>query len=233
MNELVEIVGLTKAYDKRNVAVNNLTLTLPKGKIIGLLGPNGSGKTTLIKMLNGLLKPTQGSIKINGEYVGTATKSKVAYLPDRTYLAGHQKIKDILDFFCEFYADFSREKAMEMLRSLNIDASVKMKTLSKGTKEKVQLILVMSRNADLYVLDEPIAGVDPAARDYILRTIINNYNPEATVLISTHLIGDIEQVLDEVIFMKYGYLALYTSVDNIREQHGKSVDAYFREVFSC
>ena len=233
MNELVEIVGLTKAYDKRNVAVNNLTLTLPKGKIIGLLGPNGSGKTTLIKMLNGLLKPTQGSIKINGEYVGIGSKARVAYLPDRTYLAGYQKISDILDFFCDFYADFSREKATEMLRSLNIDPSVKMKTLSKGTKEKVQLILVMSRNADLYILDEPIAGVDPAARDYILRTIINNYNPEATVLISTHLIGDIEQVLDEVIFMRYGYLVLYTSVDNVREQHGKSVDAYFREVFSC
>lgn len=233
MNELVEIVGLTKTYDKRNVAVNNLTLTLPKGKIIGLLGPNGSGKTTLIKMLTGLLKPTQGSIKIAGEYVGTATKAKIAYLPDRTYLNGQQKISDVIDFFCDFYADFSREKATEMLRSLNIDPSVKMKTLSKGTKEKVQLILVMSRNAELYILDEPIAGVDPAARDYILKTIINNYNPEATVLISTHLIGDIEQVLDEVIFMKYGYLALYTSVDNIREEHGKSVDAYFREVFAC
>ena len=233
MNELVEIVGLTKTYDKRNVAVNNLTLTLPRGKIIGLLGPNGSGKTTLIKMMTGLLKPTQGSIKIAGEYVGTVSKAKVAYLPDRTYLNGQQKISDVIDYFCDFYADFSREKATEMLRSLNIDPSVKMKTLSKGTKEKVQLILVMSRNAELYILDEPIAGVDPAARDYILKTIINNYNPEATVLISTHLIGDIEQVLDEVIFMKYGYLALYTSVDNIREAHGKSVDAYFREVFAC
>ena len=233
MNELVELVGVTKAYDARNVAVNNVTLTLPKGKIIGLLGPNGSGKTTLIKMLNGLLTPTQGSIKINGHYVGVETKAKVAYLPDRTYLAGNQKIADILDYFSDFYADFSRERATEMLQSLNIDPSCKMKTLSKGTKEKVQLILVMSRQADLYILDEPIAGVDPAARDYILRTIINNYNPEASVLISTHLIGDIEQVLDEVIFMKYGHLALYTSVDNIREQHGKSVDAYFREVFAC
>ena len=233
MNELVELVGVTKAYDARNVAVNNVTLTLPKGKIIGLLGPNGSGKTTLIKMLNGLLTPTQGSIKINGHYVGVETKAQVAYLPDRTYLAGNQKIADILDFFSDFYADFSRERAQEMLQSLNIDPTCKMKTLSKGTKEKVQLILVMSRQAELYILDEPIAGVDPAARDYILRTIINNYNPEASVLISTHLIGDIEQVLDEVIFMKYGHLALYTSVDNIREQHGKSVDAYFREVFAC
>ena len=233
MNELVELVGVTKAYDARNVAVNNVTLTLPKGKIIGLLGPNGSGKTTLIKMLNGLLTPTQGSIKINGHYVGVETKAQVAYLPDRTYLAGNQRIADILDYFSDFYTDFSRERATEMLQSLNIDPSCKMKTLSKGTKEKVQLILVMSRQANLYILDEPIAGVDPAARDYILRTIINNYNPEASVLISTHLIGDIEQVLDEVIFMKYGHLALYTSVDNIREQHGKSVDAYFREVFAC
>jgi len=233
MNELIEIVGLTKAYDKRNIAVNNITLTLPRGKIIGLLGPNGSGKTTLIKMLNGLLTPTQGSIKIGGHYVGVDSKARVAYLPDRTYLAGGQKISGILDYFCDFYMDFSREKAEEMLKSLNIDPSVKLNTLSKGNKEKVQLILVMSRNADLYILDEPIAGVDPAARDYILRTIISNYNPEATLLISTHLIGDIEQVLDEVIFMRYGHLVLYTSVDNIREQHGKSVDAYFREVFAC
>lgn len=233
MNELVEIVGLTKAYDVKHVAVNNITLTLPKGKIIGLLGPNGSGKTTLIKMLNGLLTPTQGSIMINGQYVGVDSKAQVAYLPDRTYLSGNKKISEILDYFVDFYADFSREKAEEMLRSLNIDPSTKLKTLSKGNKEKVQLILVMSRNASLYVLDEPIAGVDPAARDYILRTIINNYNPDATVIISTYLIGDIEQVLDEVIFMRYGHLVLYTSVDNIREQHGKSVDAYFREVFAC
>jgi len=233
MEDLVEIVGLTKAYDSKNVAVNNITLTLPKGKIIGLLGPNGSGKTTLIKMLNGLLTPTQGSIRINGNEIGVETKAHVAYLPDRTYLSGRQKISQILDYFCDFYKDFSREKAMAMLESLNIDPDTMLKTLSKGNKEKVQLILVMSRNADLYVLDEPIAGVDPAARDYILRTIINNYSPDATVIISTHLIGDIEQVLDEVIFMRYGHLVLYTSVDNIREQHGKSVDAYFREVFAC
>lgn len=193
MNELVEIVGLTKSYDARNVAVNNITITLPKGKIVGLLGPNGSGKTTLIKMMNGLLTPSQGSIRINGHPVGVETKAHVAYLPDRTYLSGGKRISQILDFFCDFYADFSKEKALEMLSSLNIDPTVRLKTLSKGNKEKVQLILVMSRQADLYVLDEPIAGVDPAARDYILRTIINNYNPNATVIISTHLIGDIEQ----------------------------------------
>ena len=229
MNNLVEIVNLTKKYGA-NVAVNNLTVSLPKGKIIGLLGPNGSGKTTLIKMLNGLLTPTEGTIMIDGNYVGPATKSKVAYLPDRTYLTMNQTIREILDFFQDFYTDFSRERAEEMLKSLGIDPAVKMRTLSKGTKEKVQ---VMSRNASLYILDEPIAGVDPAARDYILRTIINNYNPEATVLISTHLIEDVEQVLDEVIFMRYGQLVLYTSVDNIREEKGKSVDAYFREVFAC
>lgn len=232
MNNLVEIVNLTKKYGA-NVAVNNLTVRLPKGKIIGLLGPNGSGKTTLIKMLNGLLTPTEGMIMIDGNYVGPATKSKVAYLPDRTYLTMNQTIREILDYFQDFYQDFSRERAEEMLKSLGIDPAVKMRTLSKGTREKVQLILVMSRNASLYILDEPIAGVDPAARDYILRTIINNYNPEATVLISTHLIEDVEQVLDEVIFMRYGQLVLYTSVDNIREEKGKSVDAYFREVFAC
>ena len=233
MSELIEIRGLTKAYDRQHIAVNNINLTLPRGKIIGLLGPNGSGKTTLIKMLNGLLTPTQGSILINGQPVGVETKAHVAYLPDRTYLAGNQKIVNILDYFCDFYADFSRERAIGMLQGLGIDPAARMNTLSKGTKEKVQLILVMSRNADLFLLDEPIAGVDPAARDYILRTIINNYNPGATVLISTHLIGDVEQALDEVIFMRYGHLVLYTSVDNIREQHGKSVDAYFREVFAC
>lgn len=233
MEGLIEIVGVTKAYDPQHIAVNNVSLTLPRGKIIGLLGPNGSGKTTLIKMLNGLLTPTSGSIRICGREVGVETKAHVSYLPDRTYLSGNQKITDVLDYFCDFYADFSRARAMEMLERLGVDPGARMHTLSKGTKEKVQLILVMSRNADLYVLDEPIAGVDPAARDYILRTILNNCAPNATVLISTHLIGDIEQVLDEVIFMRWGHLVLYNSASNIREQHGKSVDAYFREVFAC
>lgn len=230
---LVEFHNVTKSYDMQRAAVDNVNLILPRGKIIGLLGPNGSGKTTLIKMLNGLLTPTAGTILINGKPVGPESKARVAYLPDRTYLTGTRTIKQILDYFCDFYEDFSREKAMGMLENLNIEPSARMNSLSKGTKEKVQLILVMSRNADLYILDEPIAGVDPAARDYILRTIINNYNPDATVLISTHLISDIEQVLDEVVFMRYGKLVLYTSVDNIREEKGKSVDAYFREVFAC
>jgi ABC-2 type transport system ATP-binding protein len=233
MSNLVEFTEVTKFYDSQRAAVDNVTLSLPKGRIIGLLGPNGSGKTTLIKMMNGLLTPTSGSIRINGMPVGPATKASVAYLPDRTYLTGTKSVNQILDYFTDFYADFSREKAVGMLENLHIDSSARMNSLSKGTREKVQLILVMSRKADLYLLDEPIAGVDPAARDYILRTIINNYNPEATVLISTHLISDIEQVLDEVIFMRYGKLVLYTSVDNIREEKGKSVDAYFREVFAC
>lgn len=233
MDNLVECAGVSKTYDSRSFAVSNVTLTLPKGRIIGLLGPNGSGKTTLIKMMNGLLTPTSGTIRINGCPVGPETKARVAYLPDRTYLKGSRNIGQIMDYFADFYVDFSREKALEMLKSLRIDPSARLNSLSKGTKEKVQLMLVMSRNADLYILDEPIAGVDPAARDYILRTIINNYNPEATVIISTHLISDIEQVLDEVVFMRYGKLVLYTSVDNIREEKGKSVDAYFREVFAC
>ena len=233
MSNLVELIGVTKSYDMHKAAVDDISLTLPKGKIIGLLGPNGSGKTTLIKMLNGLLVPTAGTIRINGYPVGPETKARVAYLPDKNYLTGNKTVEQILDYFVDFYEDFSREKALGMLQSLGIDASARMNTLSKGTKEKVQLILVMSRNADLYILDEPIAGVDPAARDYILRTIINNYNPESTVIISTHLITDIEQVLDEVIFVRYGKVVLYTSVDAIREQKGKSVDAYFREVFAC
>ncbi|MCM1100189.1 MAG: ABC transporter ATP-binding protein [Clostridium sp.] len=231
--ELVECRGLFKSYDGKKHAVDNVNLTLPRGKIIGLLGPNGSGKTTLIKMMNGLLAPSAGVIRINGCPVGPATKARVAYLPDRTYLRGTKRVDRVLEYFADFYSDFSKAKAEEMLKSLHIDPKATMNSLSKGTREKVQLILVMSRNADLYVLDEPIAGVDPAARDYILRTIINNYNPAATVLISTHLISDIEPVLDEVIFMRYGKLVLYTSVDNIREEKGKSVDAYFREVFAC
>lgn len=233
MSSLVEIRELTKAYHARAVAVNNLNLNLERGKIIGLLGPNGSGKTTLIKMMNGLLTPTHGRILIGGNEPGIQTKAAVSYLPERTYLSGNMKVCELVDFFCDFYADFSKEKAYGMLSSLNIDSSAKLKTLSKGTKEKVQLILVMSRAADLYILDEPIAGVDPAARDYILKTIITNYNENATILLSTHLISDIENVLDEVIFLRYGQLLMHTSVDDIRENKGKSVDAYFREVFAC
>lgn len=233
MSALVEIRELTKAYHARAVAVNNLNLNLERGKIIGLLGPNGSGKTTLIKMMNGLLTPTHGQILINGCEPGIQTKAAVSYLPERTYLSNSMKVYELVDFFCDFYADFSKEKAYSMLSSLNIDSSARLKTLSKGTKEKVQLILVMSRSASLYCLDEPIGGVDPAARDYILETIIQNYSENAAVLISTHLISDIENVLDQVIFLSNGCVREVISVDEIRETHQKSVDAYFREVFRC
>ncbi len=214
-------------------ALDNLTLTIPRGKIIGLLGPNGSGKTTLIKLINGLLTPTTGEVLINGLKPGVESKAVISYLPERTYFEKKMKVSELLDFFQDFYADFSRERAEEMLQNLQIDSNASLKTLSKGTKEKVQLILVMSRNAQLYILDEPIAGVDPAARDYILRTILTNYNQDSTILLSTHLISDIENILDEVLFIRNGKLLLQSSVEELREQQGKSVDAYFREVFSC
>ena len=219
MNNLVEIVNLTKKYGT-NVAVKSSDRKSSQREDHWSAGTQRKWQDDPDQNTERLLTPTEGTILIDGNNVGPATKSKVAYLPDRTYLTMNQTIREILDYFQDFYADFSRERAEEMLKSLGIDPTVKMRTLSKGTKEKVQLILVMSRNASLYILDEPIAGVDPAARDYILRTIINNYNPEATVLISTHLIEDVEQVLDEVIFMRYGQLVLYTSVDNIREEKG-------------
>ena len=233
MSELVEIHNLKKSYDKRKEALHDLTLTLPRGRIIGLLGPNGSGKTTLIKLLNGLLVPDGGEILIDGEKPGPSTKAKVSYLPERTYLRNGATIRELLSYFQDFYEDFRTDRAKEMLAALRIEENARIRALSKGTREKVQLILVMSRDASLYILDEPIAGVDPAARDYILRTIITNYNENATVLISTHLITDIENILDEVVFMKEGRLLLQTSVEEIREEKGKSVDAYFREVFAC
>lgn len=233
MSELVEIHNLKKSYDKRKEALHDLTLTLPRGRIVGLLGPNGSGKTTLIKLLNGLLVPDGGEILIDGEKPGPSTKAKVSYLPERTYLKNGATIRELLSYFQDFYEDFRTDRAREMLAALRIEENARIRALSKGTREKVQLILVMSRDASLYILDEPIAGVDPAARDYILRTIITNYNENATVLISTHLITDIENILDEVVFMKEGRLLLQTSVEEIREEKGKSVDAYFREVFAC
>ena len=231
--ELVQVNNLTKVYDKKKKALNSLSLTISSGKIIGLLGPNGSGKTTLIKILNGLLCPTEGEVYINGHKPGPQTKARVSYLPERTYLSSSKKVSELITFFDDFYEDFKPERAREMLASLGIDEKAKIKTLSKGTREKVQLILVMSRDADLFILDEPIAGVDPAARDYIIKTIITNYNENATVLLSTHLITDIENILDEVIFIKDGNLVLQSTVEEIREEKGKSVDAYVREVFAC
>ncbi|MCM1135811.1 MAG: ABC transporter ATP-binding protein [Clostridium sp.] len=233
MKELVYVNNLTKVYEKKKLALEHMNLVIPRGRIIGLLGPNGSGKTTLIKLISGLLVPTEGEVLINGQRPGPESKACVSYLPERTYFQGSMRVSELIALFADFYADFRPEKAKEMLANLNINENAQLKTLSKGTKEKVQLIMVMSREAQLYILDEPIAGVDPAARDYILRTIITNYNENATVLISTHLITDIEKVLDEVIFIRDGRVVLQDTVEHIRESRGKSVDAYFREVFAC
>ncbi len=229
---LVSCRGLSKNYGSK-LALSNINLELGRGKIIGLLGPNGSGKTTLIKLLSGILTPTTGEIKISGNSIGIETKKIVSYLPERTYLNEWMNVRQMIAFFSDFYTDFNPETAYDMLEKLKINPQDKLKTMSKGTREKVQLILVMSREAELYLLDEPIGGVDPAARDYIIKTIINNYNENASVIISTHLISDIEHILDEVIFIKDSALVMHSTVDEIREQHGKSVDGVFREVFAC
>ncbi len=232
MNELMCTVNLSKSYG-RHTALYPLNLVIPRGRIIGLLGPNGSGKSTLIKLANGLLTPTLGQILIDGEAPGVSTKKKISYLPERTYLTSGRRVGELLEYFKDFYEDFDEERALSMLEALSIDCNAPMRSLSKGTKEKVQLIFVMSRNAELYILDEPIAGVDPAARDFILKTIITNYNENASVLLSTHLISDIEAILDDVILMKEGRLLLQSSVEELRARFGKSVDSYFREVFAC
>lgn len=232
MSLILECKNLTKSYGKKK-ALDNINLDISRGKIVGLLGPNGSGKSTLIKLCNELLTPTSGEILINGNNPGIETKKIVSYLPERTYLNDWMRVSEIIDFFKDFYTDFKSEKAYDMLGRLNINPTDRLKTLSKGTKEKVQLILVMSREAQLYLLDEPIGGVDPAARDYILSTIIGNYNENSTVIISTHIISDIEKVLDDVIFLKEGHVVCTKTVDEIRDESGKSVDALFREVFKC
>lgn len=232
MNELLVCQNLTKSYGPV-IALNNLNLVLGRGRIVGLLGPNGSGKTTLIKLINNLLVPSSGNLYINGYKPGVETKSVVSYLPERLYLGNWMTVQDALYFFQDFYSDFDLARALDMLQRLAITPNAKMNALSKGTKEKVQLILVMSRRAQLYCLDEPIAGVDPAARDYILSTIINNYEPNATILLSTHLINDVESILDEVIFLRQGQLILQDSVDSLRASQGKSIDTLFREVFRC
>lgn len=232
MNPILECKGLTKRYGGKT-ALDQISFSLMPGKIIGLLGPNGSGKTTLIKLLNDLLVPTEGQIFIDGLRPGVETKKFVSYLPERTYLNSWMKVCDIIDFFQDFYEDFDKARAYDMLKRLNINPSDRLRTMSKGTKEKVQLILVMSRRARLYCLDEPIAGVDPAARDYILSTIIQNYDENATIIISTHLISDVENILDDVVFIQNGHIRMVDSVENIRFNQGKSVDALFREVFKC
>lgn len=233
MKPILECKGLTKQYNNHVNALTNLNLVLERGQIIGLLGPNGSGKTTLIKLINDLLIPTEGQVLIDGMAPGVETKKIVSYLPERTYLDLSMKIKDIISYFSDFYENFVTDRAYHMMTDLEIDVNSRMRALSKGTKEKVQLALVMSRDAQLYVLDEPIGGVDPAARDYILQTILTNYNENATILISTHLITDIENILDRVLFLKQGQVVLNAAVDEIRMDQGKSVDALFREVFRC
>jgi len=229
---LLECKELLKDYGK-GAAVNRIDLKLERGKIIGLLGENGSGKTTLLKLANGLLSPTDGTILINGEKPDIESKKIVSYLPEKTYLNNWMKVKDLVGFFEDFYGNFNKEKAFAMLQSLGVSVDAKLSTLSKGNKEKVQLILVMAREAELYLLDEPIGGVDPAARDYILNTIIQNYSSNATILLSTHLIHDVERIFDEVIFLRHGRILLHESVDKIREEKGCSVDTLFREVYKC
>ena len=231
-NYLLEFSNITKKYGSK-VALDNVSFNLEPGKIIGLLGPNGSGKSTILKLVNGLLQPTDGEIKIMGNPPGIISKSIISYLPERTYLNEWMKISDLINFFADFYIDFDINKANEMVIALKLDPNHKLKTLSKGNKEKVQLILVMSRKAKLYLLDEPIGGVDPATRDFILDTIISNYLSDATLMISTHLISDIERIFDEVILINQGTIYKHDSVDNIRQQTGKSVDQLFREVFKC
>lgn len=232
MSELLKLEQVTKLYGDKQ-ALSAIDLVIPEGKIVGLLGPNGSGKSTMIKLINGLLEPTAGHITIKGNKPGIETKKVISYLPERTYLNNWMKVQDLLDFFDDFYSDFNINRAIEMLASLKIELNQKLKTMSKGTKEKVQLILVMSREADLYILDEPIGGVDPAARDYILKTIIKNYSDTSTIIIATHLIQEIENICDEVVFLSQGKIVLQGNVDEIREEKGKSIDALFREVFVC
>lgn len=233
MNELLTCEGLTKSYQKGTNALDNIELHIGFGRIVGLLGPNGSGKTTLIKLANGLLTPSEGEVLVCDMAPGKESHASVSYLPERTCIPTWMSVKQLLDFYGDFYRDFNRKAAEEMLTHLNIRLTQRIKQMSKGTREKVQLIMVMSRAAKLYLLDEPIGGVDPAARDYILNTIISNYSKDATVVISTHLIEDIEPVLDEAVFLKDGRIFAHRAVDDIRETEGKSVDAYFREVFKC
>ena len=232
MAPIVQCMGLTKTYG-RKIALNQIHLNLERSRIIGLLGPNGSGKSTLIKIINGLLQPTAGDVLINGHRPGIDTKFRISYLPERTYLNPGMKVIEVVQYFQDFYPDFRMDRAYDMLSRLQIQPNERLKNLSKGTKEKVQLILVMSRDADLYILDEPIAGVDPASRDYILHTIVSNYNRNASILLSTHLISDVENILDDVVFIKYGSIVLHAGAEQIRQNEHKSIDRFFREVFAC
>ena len=232
MNEILTCCGLAKSYGGPR-ALDGVDLHILSGRVVGLLGPNGSGKTTLLKLANGLLTPTAGEILIDGYAPGKESRAIVSYLPDADYLPDYMTLRDLTRMFADFYADFDRDKAMEMFASLNLDPKQHLKSLSKGNREKTQLVLTMCRRARLYLLDEPIGGVDPAARDYILHTILSNYSQDSTVILSTHLIADVESILDEVIFLKQGKLLVHANADELREREGKSVDALFREVFKC
>jgi len=231
---IIECIGLCKSYNKYNYVLKDLNVNLPAGKIIGLLGPNGCGKSTLMKLICGILVPNSGTIKICGEERSEKSNALISYLPERTYFNSGMKVEQLIAYFSDFFSDFDANAARAMLADLGIATDVKLKTLSKGTKEKVQLVMVMSRRAKLYLLDEPIAGVDPAAREYILRTIITNYNPEASILITTHLLHDIEPIIDEFAFMGFGGKILMSGVaDEVRETTGKTLDELFKEVFRC
>lgn len=231
---ILECKNLTKSYTKQFAVLKDFNLVIPAGRIVGLLGPNGCGKSTLIKLIAGLLQPNSGEIYVGGYPVGEQSKSLISYLPERTYFNSSMKIDDLVNYFDEFYSDFVAERAYQLLKDLGIDSKARLRTLSKGTKEKVQLILVMSRDAKLYLLDEPIAGVDPAAREYILSTIVSNYNPEASIIITTHLITDIEQILDDFLFLSYGGRVLKVgNAEEVRNETGKSLDQLFKEVFRC
>ena len=230
--DLIEIKDLTKKFDKKTV-LKDINLNLQSGKIIGLLGKNGAGKTTLIKLINDLLTPTEGEILVGGNKVGVETKKAISYLPEKTYLNKQMRVSEVLDYFKDFYEDFDYKKAKKLLKDLDLDINQKLTKMSKGMQEKVQLVLVMSRNADLYILDEPLGGVDPATRDYILDTILSNFNEKASVIISTHLIADIERILDEVIFIDKGKIILQSDADKLRNKEKSSIDEIFRRMFKC
>lgn len=230
--ELLKIENISKSFDKKQV-LKNINLKISKGKIIGLLGKNGAGKTTIIKLINDLLTPDEGNIYLNGKEIGTESKKRISYLPERTYLDRTMKVIDAIKYFDEFYENFDKEKALKLIKDLNLDTEAKISKMSKGMQEKLQLILVVSRKADLYIFDEPLGGIDPATRDYILDTILNNFNEGASVIISTHLISDIERILDEVIFINDGEIILTSSTDELREKENASIDEIFRRMFKC
>ncbi len=230
--KLLEVKHLNKKFDNKNI-LSDINFSIPKGKIIGLLGKNGAGKTTLIKLMNDLLTPTDGEILVHGKPIGIESKKVISYLPERTYLNKQMKVYEVINYFSDFYEDFDKEKALQLLKDLDLDVNQKLSKMSKGMQEKVQLVLVMSRNADLYILDEPLGGVDPATRDYILDTILSNFNENASVIISTHLISDIERILDEVIFIDKGRVVLQSDADKLRNKEKGSIDEVFRRMFKC